>query len=210
MEELKECLRCEIVKPLDAFSINKTNKDGSITTKPNCKSCEALKAKQRYAEKNKLKSEGKKVSVTQKAPVKKTEGIQRNKSIPEGIKGNTLSNVDIDGIREILKYKDIIIESTKGIQRNKSIPKGIKGNTLSDIDIIGIQEILKYKDIIIENTKGIQRNAYVKGERKKATYSIDETVKILLTEYCDTKLCNKSDIVNMAILQYLEQGNTKE
>ena len=155
--DTKQCVKCGEIKQLDLFA-----KGRNV-----CKKCRS---------KQQLESSKKQSLIA--------EGIKSNKKQESAIKSNNiLSNVDIAGIKEILRYKEEILLITKGIKSNN---EGIKGNN-----------------------EAIKSNNYIKGDRNKATYNIDIAVVEALEAYCKASLYNKSDIVNIAIMQYLQQGNKK-
>ena len=181
--DMKTCKRCNQEKPLDEFSINKTNKDGSTTPKPNCRPCEAIISRERYIERNRLKSGG-------KAPDKKPDHKKDNTKLVETIHYNSLSNAEISGIRELLKYKETILHNTKlveTIDNNRSIVETIDDNSLRN-----------------------QIKTFDKTERNARTYNIHIELIDRLDSYCKDSLLKQSDIVNIALNQFLSRCNDEQ
>jgi hypothetical protein len=79
------------------------------------------------------------------------------------------------------------------------------------------EEIIKLKqwlqDDTITNNKimnsspdiTISNHKFDKKSRIKATYNIEKDIKSRLDQYCKTKLQNNSDIVNIALLEFLDK-----
>jgi hypothetical protein len=51
----------------------------------------------------------------------------------------------------------------------------------------------------------ISNHNFDKKSRIKATYNIEKDIKSKLDQYCKTKLQNNSDIVNIALLEFLDK-----
>lgn len=111
---------------------------------------------------------------------------------------------------------------------NKKIIKETKSNNnkkqskLSefDIEIQDLKELINIKDELIElvkntrNNKGIsiiEAMSFDKANRKKATFNLDLGLLEKLKEYEKCNNISKSDVVNIAIKNYLiSEGITKE
>jgi hypothetical protein len=93
--------------------------------------------------------------------------------------------------KESLKPKDtitnhnIITRLTLVEKEIESLKVAIKGNTITD-------------------NKSIANYKFDKATRIKTTYNIEMLVKSALDKYCKSELKNNSDIVNIALMQYLK------
>jgi hypothetical protein len=67
----------------------------------------------------------------------------------------------------------------------ESLKVAIKGNTITD-------------------NKSMANYKFDKATRIKTTYNIERVVKSELDKYCKSELKNNSDIVNLALMQYLK------
>jgi hypothetical protein len=113
--------------------------------------------------------------------------IARDKRAKAKTDSKTLTNAEISGLREILIYKDIIMHNNQTIKNNDIIPETITDNN-------AITEKIKSFD---------------KTDRNKVTYNVDVSLRNELTNYCKSNLFSCSDIVNVAISQYLQRYNKK-
>ena len=103
------------------------------------------------------------------------------------IDNETLTNAEISKLREILIYKDIIMHNNQEITNNDIIPETITDN-----------------DVVTEKIK-----SFDKTDRNKVTYNVDVSLRNELTNYCKSNLFSCSDIINVAISQYLQRYNKK-
>jgi|WetSurMetagenome_2_1015567.scaffolds.fasta_scaffold01672_11 hypothetical protein len=64
--------------------------------------------------------------------------------------------------------------------------------------------ILVEKEIESLKSNTITNYKFDKATRVKTTYNIERVVKSALDKYCKSELKNNSDIVNLALMQYLK------
>lgn len=97
---------------------------------------------------------------------------------------------------------------------NIGIPKEYKP-LFSSKEVLELRELLRVKDKLIDiakgNNKGITTLNIDRSNRKKATFNMDMELLEELKKYEGNSTISKSDVVNIALRQYLNNnGITKE
>ena len=110
-----------------------------------------------------------------------------------------------------LEYKR---KEEKGIipKTPKKMPKPIEKKSKECICEFSKNEIISLKQLLRENTitnhkipeSTITNHKFDKKDRIKATYNIEKSIKIKLDEYCKKSLQNNSDVVNIALSNFLD------
>ena len=116
-------------------------------------------------------------------------------------------------------HKEEKASNTRAIRRKKEegiIKEENGNNNLNILELQGLRELLKYKHELLEgikNNDGIRNNKEIsimeeiinfdKSNRKKATFNIDLELLEKLKEVEKFSNISKSDIVNIAIKNYL-------
>lgn len=141
----------------------------------------------------------------------KKEFIEKNN---QGItKKNSIS-------KNTVKNNDGII-SNKNVNKKAIIKENKDNKTLNDSEVAEVKELLKVKNELLEIVKNKSSNngislmeevmSFDKANRKKATFNLDLELLEKLKEYEECSNISKSDIVNIAIKNYLtSHGITKE
>ncbi|MFD0737384.1 hypothetical protein [Planotetraspora mira] len=109
--------------------------------------------------------------------------------------------------------------TTKAIRRKKEEQRTKEKNintNLTVLELEGLRELLQYKQELLEvikNNNGIRNNKEIsvmkelvkfdKSNRKKATFNVDLELLEKLKEYEKCSNISKSDVVNIAIKNYL-------